>query len=358
MTRILPPSVPALNRAAELLRTGQVVALPTETVYGLAADATRAEAIAKIYEAKQRPLDNPLIVHVGRGAASVPELIARGYVADPGRSSHQLDSAQQLVGRFWPGPLTVVLPRGPALPPEVSAGMSTVGLRMPFSEVFLELLDRLPFPLAAPSANRANRISPTSATDVLDELGGRIPLILDGGPTTVGLESTVVQVDEDGGIHLLRPGGLALEAIERATGKAVGHPADRSARSLSPGRRAVHYAPGKPLILARSDEDPGPVLARSPVTEPTRLALLLMLERDCPPAWSSALRGAELTIRSLGDPGDGSMAARQLFAELRALDAGPYDAILAELPARTGGMWPAIADRLTRAAARSRDRAQ
>jgi len=343
-------------RAAELVRAGRVVAVPTETVYGLAADATNAAAIGRIYQAKERPLDNPLIVHVGRRFGGVDALVAAGFVDEARLGREQRAAADRLFEAFWPGPLSVILPRGAGLAAEVSAGTDTVGLRMPANPVFLDLLDEVGVPLAAPSANRANRISPTSAGDVLAELGGRIPLVLDGGATRVGVESTVVRVTDRGGVVLLRPGGVPRNAIERIVGAPIEEPPRQAGRRHSPGRRAVHYAPDKPVLLCRRQDDPSSLVRSASVA---RLGVLCFASGEAavpPDAWRAALEGVEVALEALADSGDGRRAAAGLFAALRALDAGDCDAILVELPDESAGLWPAIADRLVRAGARGQSR--
>lgn len=359
-TECTPAEPPALARAAGLLRAGQVVALPTETVYGLAADATNPEALQRIYDAKRRPMNNPLIVHVGRALGDVEALVRAGYIEGSVLTTAQHQVTGRLIKAFWPGPLSLVLPRGQGVAAQVSAGSDTVGLRMPDHEAFLELLRLTGLPLAAPSANRSNRISPTSAAHVVSELGGRIPMVIDAGATRVGVESTVVRVLVDGAVELLRPGGVPRAALERVAGSPVNTPSGTAADTQSPGRRAVHYAPDKTLVLSRVDEDPGPALGSLPAP-PARLGVLWFARQDqagcteLPTAWARALDGVELEAEVIADPGDGSGAASRLFAALRALDASRCDALLAELPADSAGMWPAITDRLLRAAAGRRN---
>jgi L-threonylcarbamoyladenylate synthase len=225
-TKVLPYGPEAIAEAARLIRDGWPVAVPTETVYGLAADATNGEAVARIYEAKGRPSFNPLIVHVqdlaqARGIAAVDE------------------KAMELARKYWPGPLTLVLPLSPGAPIAslVTAGLPTVALRAPEHPAMRELLAATGRPLAAPSANASGRISPTRAEHVVDSLNNRIPLVVDGGPTVHGLESTIVAVSESG-LRLLRPGPIDL-----------GLKLDESADIEAPGRLASHYAPGKPVRL-------------------------------------------------------------------------------------------------------------
>ena len=232
----------AIEEAAELIQNGEVVAFPTETVYGLGGDATSDEAIRRIFEAKGRPADNPLIVHV----ASIQDA-ARWTSSMP-------NTAKDLMAAFWPGPLTIVLPHNGTLSGAVTAGLSTVGLRMPDHPVALRLIEASGRPLAAPSSNRSGRPSPTEAAHVEEDLNGRIPMILDGGPAGVGLESTVVEVT-DSQVTILRPGGVTLEAIRDVAEHVTIDPslskADEAPRS--PGMKYTHYAPDVPLYLVEGE---------------------------------------------------------------------------------------------------------
>ncbi|HEX2764475.1 MAG TPA: L-threonylcarbamoyladenylate synthase [Allosphingosinicella sp.] len=232
---MLAADAAGIGEAIRLVLAGEAVAVPTETVYGLAADATNSQAVAKIYAAKGRPSFNPLIVHVADLAAA----------AELGRFNA---TARALAKRWWPGPLTLVLPlrEEAGLASAVTAGLDTVALRCPGHRVMQKLLGATGRPLAAPSANASGTISPTSAEHVLKSLAGRIPLILDGGPTERGVESTIVKV-EGGGLRLLRPGPVAL--VRAATDDAV--------RIEAPGQLASHYAPSKPLRLDAVAAEPG-----------------------------------------------------------------------------------------------------
>ena len=314
MTEILPADE-AMPRAVELLRAGDVVALPTETVYGLAGDATSGGAVARIFEAKGRPHFNPLIVHVA--SMDMAEAIA---VFDP--------LSRRLAAAFWPGPLTLVLPlrADAAVHPLVTAGLDTVALRMPrgFAAGLIAALGR---PLAAPSANSSGRVSATTAEAVVADLGGRIPLVVDGGATPVGLESTIVRV-ADGRIVLLRPGGVAADEIEAAAGIAL----ERGAKGIqAPGMLASHYAPGAAVrIDAASVSDGEALLAFGP----RRIA------------------GAERAraVLNLSPSGDLREAAANLFSHLHALDRSGAATIAVE-PVPHSGLGEAINDRLARAAA-------
>src|SRR5262249_19767115 len=247
-TEVLPvdprhPDPAVIERAAELLRRGEVVAFPTETVYGLGANALDEAAVRRVFEAKGRPANNPLIVHVTHAEQAV------------GLTGDWPEAAAKLAARFWPGPLTLVLPRSPRVPDVVTAGGPTVAVRMPAHPVAFGLIRAAGVPLAAPSANRSGELSPTRAEHVLVSLGGRIPLILDGGPTTGGIESTVVDVTGTP-VRLLRPGLVSVADLERIVGPlAVPSPLDTSETALpSPGMLSRHYAPRTPVTLVDEGE--------------------------------------------------------------------------------------------------------
>ncbi len=306
-----------LERAAALLRSGALVAMPTETVYGLAADASNGRAVAAIYEAKGRPSFNPLIAHVA-DMAMAQEIAA----FDP--------LSRKLAEHFWPGPLTLVLPLNVGAPISslATAGLKTIGLRCPKGPAG-ELIRLLGRPLAAPSANSSGRISATSAEAVQVDIGDWIPLILDGGASPVGVESTIVKI-ENGKVRLLRPGGVSAEAIEAVTGQAVER-ADQRAAIEAPGMLASHYAPDAKVRLDAVRIMPGEAL------------LAFGGRRGC---------GHEnaRTILNLSPTGDLAEAAANLFAYLSALDKSGAATIAVEpIPGR--GLGEAINDRLMRAAA-------
>ena len=308
----LPPDATGIARAAALLRAGALVAFPTETVYGLGGAATNDRAVQGIYAAKGRPVHNPLIVHV-------PDLAAAERLAlfD--------DQARRLAAAFWPGPLTLVLPlRADAgLSPRITAGHSRVALRVPAHPLAQALLRAARLPLAGPSANPSGKVSPTTADHVLEGLSDRIAAVLDGGPCTVGVESTILAPGTPP--RLLRPGGIAPESIAAVLGTAPDRPAD-AARPEAPGQLASHYAPEARVRLNAATPEPGEVWVGF---------------GPCP--------GAAL---SLSETGNLSEAATNLFATLRAADrmAGPGGRIaIAPIPAT--GLGLAINDRLSRAAA-------
>ena len=321
----------ATGRAVDALCDGELVALPTETVYGLAADIRCIHAVAGIFEAKDRPLFDPLIVHLpGRG------WLERVTIIPPS----QRKLVERLTESFWPGPLTILLPRRiEEVPDLVTAGSDLVAVRMSAHPVFRQVIEPFGHPLAAPSANRFGRISPTTGAHVLSELEGRVPLILDAGPTEHGLESTVVALGPGGTLSILRHGPVTAEMLAGfAILEAQTHSAERSAPGQTPG----HYAPRTPLILLEENRPPS-VLGNAPGA---RLGLLaLRRDRPCAP-------GAYEHVEYLSDHGDLKQAATLLFAALRRLDEARLDEIVAE-PVPGIGLGRAIMERLRRAAAGS-----
>ena len=312
------------DAAVELLRKGELVALPTETVYGLAANALESIAVAKIFEAKERPRFDPLIVHLPNR-----EWLER--IVDALVANRQL--IRKLADKFWPGPFSMVLPKRDIVPDIVTAGLDTVAVRLSAHPVFAEIVGELNEPLAAPSANRFGRVSPTTAQHVLDELAGRIPLIIDGGATEHGIESTIVAV-QDGKIAILRRGPITHEELSEfaevitATGRQ---------RISAPGQLPSHYAPTTPLRLIENAE-------ACPRQKDQRVGLL---------AWSGDYRSSQgfAAVRNLSDDGDLREAAANLFRYLRELDALGLDLIVAErIPLQ--GLGGAIMDRLERASHR------
>jgi L-threonylcarbamoyladenylate synthase len=332
--RILPTDTPdrfaaAVNEAATCLRAGGLVAIPTETVYGLAANAFDADAVARIFAAKGRPAHNPIIVHV----ASLD--LARQC------TSIWPDTAERLATAFWPGPLTLVLKRSGLIPDVVTAGGGTVGLRWPRHPFAQALIRACGFPLAAPSANASNRLSPTCAEHVRKQLGRRIPLIVDGGPSPVGIESTVVDTTTTPP-HLLRPGGLHRPALEAVIGPlARANPTDVSgARTLrSPGQLPRHYAPHARLFVWSwtDDEDLRQRLAAAAVNAGSCHVVTYSRHPAFP------LGGVHPI------PANAEAFARVLYAELHRCDDAGARSIVVETPP-AGPEWQAIADRLQRAA--------
>ena len=308
------------NSAVELLRQGAAVALPTETVYGLAADALNPIAVAKIFEAKGRPRFDPLIIHL-------PDPGWLEKVADPLEQDRRLVSS--LAEKFWPGPFTMVLPKRDIIPEIVTAGLETVAVRISAHPIFSEIVSAFGKPLSAPSANRFGRISPTTAKHVLDELNGHIPLIIDAGPTTHGIESTIVAV-HDGKIDILRRRPITSEQLSKFG--EVGIATVREKISV-PGQLPSHYAPKTPLRIVDN------LKSFTPMTN-ERCALL---------AWTSIEKDERfIAIRNLSRKQDLREAAANLFRYLRELDALDVDLIVAErVPGE--GLGAAILDRLQRA---------
>jgi L-threonylcarbamoyladenylate synthase len=317
-----------ISRAASLITGGGLVAFATETVYGLGANAYDPRAVAKIFAAKERPRFDPLIVHLGDVAwlshvvSSVPPL------------------AKRLVDAFWPGPLTLVLPKTDRIPDLATAGLPTVGVRMPSHPSALQLLLRANVPIAAPSANLFGHVSPTTAQHVAEQLGSRIDYVLDGGACTVGVESTILDLSGERPT-LLRPGGLALEALEAEIGpiQVSGVTANENAPQPSPGRMLRHYATRTPLMIVEEGQ-----------TRPSveRCGLLTLV------AETGDNRYAATEV--LSERGDLAEAAANLFAAMRRLDARGVEVIVARLVPESG-LGRAINDRLRRAALKCGDRA-
>ena len=320
-TRMAKADAAAAADAARVLAAGGLVAFPTETVYGLGADATSGPAVARLYDAKGRPAFNPLIAHVAD-------------VADAERLARFDADAARLAKDFWPGPLTLVLPKAAGCPVAelATAGLDTIAVRVPAHEVAQDILAAFGKPVAAPSANRSGHVSPTCAEHVAADLAGRIDLIIDGGATPVGVESTIVACL--GEPVLLRPGGLPRAAIERSLGRSLADPAPArdTAGPIAPGMLATHYAPRTRLRLNALRVAAGEaLLAFGPL-----------------PAEGAERAACVLNLSARGDLVE---AAANLFAHLRALDAAGAGAIAA-MPVPREGLGEAINDRLERAAAR------
>lgn len=324
------PEAGPIDRAADVIRRGGLVAFPTETVYGLGANALDEAAVAKLYEAKGRPSYNPLIVHVADTEA------ARALVAA------WPDAADRLARAFWPGPLTLVLPRAPRVPARVSAGLPTVAIRVPDHPIALALLRAADLPIVAPSANPSGAVSPTRAEHVERGLGERVDLILDGGPTVVGIESAVVDLSGERPA-LLRPGALSISELRPHVGEL--QPAEMAsgteARS-SPGMLDRHYAPHATLYLLDPAE-PADALARARrAAREGRTIGALLLDRPGSPD----VEAAQHVVRI---PVDAATYARELYHVLHRLDALGCDLIVVEAVPETAE-WAGISDRLRRAA--------
>jgi L-threonylcarbamoyladenylate synthase len=344
-----PDAIPAdaIARAAELLRAGELVAFPTETVYGLGADATRETAVQRIFAAKERPYSDPLIVHLAESAQLAE--VARQIPPE----------ATRLAERFWPGPLTLVLPRSARIPALVAAGGQTVGVRVPSHPVAQALLRAVGLPIAAPSANRFMHTSPTTAAHVLADLDGRIACLLDGGPTSVGLESTVVDLTTRPP-RLLRPGGVTLEALrailpdlrapEVTASAAMATKSTDAEPAHAPGQMARHYAPRTRLLVfdGTNAEDTRALTAmlaeaRAARARGERVGALAADEE------AATLEDAGILVVRLGPADDLAALSRRLYAALRELDAAGLDLLLAHTVGRQG-LGLAIEDRLRRAA--------
>jgi L-threonylcarbamoyladenylate synthase len=322
-TRVLPADRRAVAEAARVLAAGGLVAFPTETVYGLGADATDGRAVARLYDAKGRPAFNPLIAHVVDRAAA------------PALARFDADAAR-LAQAFWPGPLTLVLPKSASCPVAelATAGLDSIAVRVPGHAVAREILSAFGKPVVAPSANRSGHVSPTTAAHVEADLGGRIDLVIDGGAAPLGVESTIIACLGAPAPVLLRPGGLPRAAIERTLGRKLAETAPPRADNAprAPGMLASHYAPRTPLRLNATGVAAGE-------------ALLAFGPRP-PEGAADAKRALNLSAR-----GDLVEAAANLFSHLRTLDAASASAI-AVMPIPHDGLGEAINDRLARAAAR------
>lgn len=321
-----------LRRAAEIIRTGGLVVFPTETVYGLGGDATDDTAAHKIYAAKGRPSDNPLIIHVAS-----PE--------DAGRYALTCPMYERLAKAFMPGPLTVILPRREIIPTSVTGGLETVAVRCPSHPIAHRLIELAGVPIAAPSANLSGKPSPTCAQDVIEDLRGRVDMILDGGDSEIGLESTIVKIENDG-LLLLRPGGITYDALcmvcdHVTVADAVTHQLAADERPLSPGMKYRHYAPSAPVVLLSGEPDH--VLAFLKAEQTARHCAILCYNEELPSL-------APDRLFPVGAREDLAEQARVLFHALRKADKTGADIIYAHLPP-TSGIGLALYNRMIRAAA-------
>lgn len=335
-THVKPVCEASIREAAALIRAGELVGMPTETVYGLGADALNPNAVPRIFEAKGRPADNPLIVHVA-GIDEVPPL-TRGIP----------EAARKLMRAYWPGPMTLILPKSDAIPDAVSAGLDTVGIRLPGSEAARALIRASGRPIAAPSGNRSGRPSPTTAAHMLQDMDGRIPLILDGGPCAVGVESSVIDATSETPV-ILRPGGVTPEMVERVLGAVrvdehVMKPLEPGEPARSPGMKYRHYAPNAETIIfdGEAEQVVRALCARYDAERRAgRRAVILGFDgRDF----------GERERISLGGASRPEDAAARLFSALREADARGADVALCEAVAAKG-IGLAVMNRMGRAAA-------
>lgn len=338
------PDPGVVEEAAQALRDGKLVAFPTETVYGLGANALDSVAVAKIFEAKGRPATDPLIVHI----AHIGQLSTCASQVPP--------AARKLGLAFWAGPLTIILPKKPQIPDSVTAGLPSVALRVPSHRVARALMEMAGVPVAAPSANRFSRPSPTTAAHVLADLDGRIEVLIDGGPTDIGLESTIVDFTVDPPV-LRRPGGLTLEQIRSVVPEvvAVSEQGRAEVAQVAPGQLTRHYAPRAELTLylGAADRTIARVAAdtRTLAAQGSRVGILAPEEdlRALAPELAPLAAAGRVEVQPYGSRTDSGRTARELFSGLRALDATGVTYILATAN-DADGLGLAVVDRLTRAA--------
>ncbi len=327
------PAAEAMDIAGEALRNGALVAFPTETVYGLGANALMSLAVERIFLAKGRPAGDPLIVHIG-------DIDQLGSVA-----REIPDLAFELGRRFWPGPLTLVLKKSPRIPENLTAGLDTVAVRVPDHPVAAALLKAAEVPIAAPSANRFSRPSPTSARHVLDDLGDEIDILLDAGSTSIGVESTILSLVEEKPA-LLRPGGLSLEALSESLPGLPYAPRylGEEETAPAPGSQLKHYAPRARLLLFQGSDRAARAAIRAEISRSAKHAKIGLMASN---ADASYFGRSDVTTERLGK--NNKTTAKRLFAAMRSLDRQGVDVILARLPEKRG-LGLAVWDRLLRAA--------
>ena len=324
-----------IKNAAETIRSGGLVAFPTETVYGLGGDGTNPDASQKIYAAKGRPSDNPLIIHIA-------------FPSDAEKYTYTNDTYYKLADRFMPGPLTIVLKAKDSIPPETRGGLSTVAVRCPSHPVARKLIELSDRPIAAPSANLSGSPSPTSACHVIDDMAGRVDAIIDGGSCEIGLESTIVKIEDDGSMVLLRPGKITFAELACVAPISMADAVTDRLRegevALSPGMKYRHYAPSSPLVLLDGELDD--VIGYIKADNKNKIAILCYT--DDKSGIAEQLPHADIFI--LGARDDIEEQARQLFSILREADKYNYDLIYAPLPSKEG-VGLALYNRMIRAAA-------
>lgn len=338
------PDPAAIEEAAAALKAGKLVVFPTETVYGLGAHALDSVAVQKIFDAKERPANDPLIVHIAH--IGQVNQCAAGMPA----------GARKLGLSFWAGPLTLILKKKPVVPDLVTAGLDSVALRVPSHRVARALMEMSGVPVAAPSANRFSRPSPTTAAHVLEDLDGRVDLILDAGPTDIGLESTIVDFTTDPPV-VRRPGGITFEQVHSLVPEVVMSEGQGSAEhpQVAPGQLTRHYAPRAEMTLYEGEHEPVvqriAADARTLVAQGHRVGLLAPEEdlSALAPLIAAAASAGKIVVQPIGSRADLEKAGRELFGAIRALDATGVDVILASSPG-SDGLARAIRDRLMRAA--------
>ena len=348
-----------LGVAVAALNEGELVAIPTETVYGLAANALNPDAVAKIFSTKDRPTFDPLIVHVWRDLNTI-EALTNAKIIDSSRLSPSVRNlADKLFATFWPGPLTIILPKHSAIPELVTSGLDRVGVRMPSHPLAQKLLTLCKLPLAAPSANRFGRISPTTPKHVDEELGTKINFILDGGTCDIGVESTVIALEENiqsgdlkkASIWLIRPGKITINELENSTHSSV-QLAKPEHEKASPGMLTSHYAPLKPMLSIEAFKKSNSSMVLHDLSDKK---IGLLVPSGSGTTETETLKKLGITIKKtvlLSPRGVDEEAAKNLFSSMRLLDGSDVDVIIAGNSPSNAGLWLAISDRLTRACRR------
>lgn len=374
--KILAPTLENLKFVSEALQNNEIIGMPTETVYGLAANARSPLAIARVFQAKSRPYFDPLIVHLGLEGNCVSALAEMKLIDSAQLSPEQRKKIDRMIKKFWPGPLTLILPKHPDIPDLVSSGLPQVGLRMPTHQIAQSLIHFAGFPLAAPSANRFGKISPTSAEAVQEELGDRIDWILDGGTCEIGLESTIVTIPSESQIEILRPGKVTQAELEEVlevpisiktiNASHLSKEVEEKESLKSPGLLESHYAPSKPCYLLPCSDDKLTIHSFSlndlhlnvPIPlQDKEVGYLLQSNRS--KSWIKTVcheMNIRPQIRVLSETGNLVESAQNLFKFMREMDSSEVEVILVEPCESEQGLGRAIQDRILRATAHSRKR--
>lgn len=360
-TQLLNATADNIEVVVQALHQGDVVGLPTETVYGLAGNALDEEAIAKIFYYKSRPSFDPLIVHVPETLTSCHALAEAEIIDLKQMTQPQMVTCDQLMHRFWPGPLTIIFPKHKRISDLVTSSLDTVGLRAPAHPVAQEVLKKSKLPLAAPSANQFGRISPTKSQHVIEELGAHLNYCLEGGECTIGLESTIVRVNQDGTVFVLRPGGVSIDLLSESLKdsfqgihKELGLPAIAAHAPMAPGLLESHYAPRKPMFRINglfkeiNFLDLKNQFLKTSAIKSAAVLSIFPLNSEIKHHFNELFD--EVNFYYLAEEESDSLSgAHHLFSQLRKLDHSDVDLILCELPQSSKGLWPAICDRLSRA---------